>query len=298
MKKPRGLLPFLCLAILLALTSCETKSTIANNLSERDANEAVVLLSSKGIPASKTPAPAAAVGGTSTEVLWDLVVPGEFVTQALSVLNQAGLPRKKQTTLLDLFGSQGLVPSDLQDRIRYQEGLSDQLSNTIRKMEGVIDADVQISFPQGEEEQKKELSASVYVKHRGILDNPNSILVTKIKRLVSSSVPGLKIENVSVVTDRAVTADIVYPPMSKEGSELGEVVSVWGVYLSKQSLTLFRAIFYSFLFLTFILISIALWLTWKFSEIIKARGILSLFSLEPYAAEEKKEEKPTEEASV
>ena len=41
---------------LLALCACHSRTTIANNLSERDANEMVVVLVSKGIEAQKIPA--------------------------------------------------------------------------------------------------------------------------------------------------------------------------------------------------------------------------------------------------
>jgi len=88
----------------------------------------------------------------------------------------------------------------MQDRIRFQEGLSQQLANTIRMMDGIVDASVQITFPQGDdEEHRPPLTASVLVKHRGILDNPNSLVVTKIRRLVASSLPGLEVENVTVI---------------------------------------------------------------------------------------------------
>src|SRR5690606_25821018 len=112
-------------------------------------------------------------------------------------------------------------------RIRYQEGLSAQLATTIRKMDGIIDANVQITFPT-DEEKEKELTASVYVKHRGILDNPNSLTITKIKRLIASSVPGLTPENVSVVTDRALYADITLEPL-QQLEEQRDFTTIWSI---------------------------------------------------------------------
>src|ERR1700722_4148946 len=121
---------FSCLLV-LSLTSCTSKNTIINSIPEREANEIVVLLNSKGILAEKVSSPVSAVGGGTAEKLWDIMVPPDQVTDALAILNQSGLPRLKGTSLLDLFGAQGLVPSDLQDKIRYQEGLSEQLATTI-----------------------------------------------------------------------------------------------------------------------------------------------------------------------
>ena len=73
------------------------------------------------------------------------------------------------------------------------------------------------------------MTASVYVKHRGILDNPNSLLVTKIKRLVSSAIPGLEIDNVSVVSDRALYADITLEQVPR-----GERKHVWKVEMLRR----------------------------------------------------------------
>ncbi len=278
-------LNWLLLLPLLLLFGCEGRSVVVYNVTEREANEIVVLLTSKGVLAAKTPVAASTVGGAAKEQMWDISVPPESMTLAIAALNQAGLPRVKETTLLDLFGQQGLVPSDLQDRIRYQEGLSDQLANTIRKMDGIIDADVQISFSHTEE-APKELTASVYVKHRGVLDNPNSPLIIKIKRLVASSIPDLKIDNVTVVADRAIYAEIVYPPPGGEGTSTEEYVRVWGVQVAKKSVPLFRTLFYLFLILLFLALASLGWLLWKLFPLIEKRGGLrALFSLEPFKDE-------------
>lgn len=265
---------FFCLLFFLPLllTGCHSKTTIANNVPEREANEIVVLLASRGIIVQKTPTPAATTGGGAPkEQTWDISVPASQITDAISILNQAGLPRLKGTNLLDLFGSQGLVPSDLQDRIRYQEGLSEQLANTIRKMDGIMDADVQITLPSAEE-PSKTLTASVYVKHRGVLDNPNSIIVTKIKRLVSSSLPGLTIDNVTVVLDRALYADITYPPSKENACEGKEYLSIWGVSIARDSLWAFRLIFYFFILLFFVFLALLAWMFWKFYPVLEAEG--------------------------
>lgn len=282
------------MGLVLALASCTSKSTIVNSVPEREANEIVVLLNSKGILAEKLSSPVSAVGGATTEKMWDISVPANQITESLAILNQSGLPRVKGTSLLDLFGAQGLVPSDVQDKIRYQEGLSEQLANTIRKMDGIIDANVQITFPS-EELPAQKITASVYVKHRGILDNPNSLAITKIKRLVASAIPGLSPENVSVVTDRALYADIsLQTPQQLE--EERHFASIWSIVVAKDSIPRFRLIFYSFIILLFLLICLLAWLIWKFFPIIQRKGgFISLLHPEQYKGgvfptDDKKEE--------
>ncbi len=273
----------ICLS--LALTGCKGRTVIVNSVKEREANEIYLLLSTKGIEVQKTPVAVggAAAAGAAQEQLWDISVPARDITAALSILNQAGLPRAKGTSLLDLFGEKGIVPSAIEDRIRYQEGLSEQLAMTIRKMDGIIDADVQITLPSEEttEETKEPLTASVYVKHQGVLDNPNSILITKIKRLVASAVPGLTIDNVTVVADRAIYSDIILPP-GKDGLDIEKsYVSIWGIVLAKESVVAFRFLFYIFILLIFLCFCFLAWLAWKFYPIVKAKGLKSLFDLEP-----------------
>ena len=268
-------------ASLLFLTGCQTATTIVNDVSERDANEIIVLLAGHGIHAAKTAAPKPTTGAAAAELRWDITVPSADITRSISVLNQAGFPRSKGTTLLDLFGTSGLVPSDLQDKIRYQEGLSEQLATTIRKMDGIIDANVQITFPQNDENNNIRLTASVYIKHRGILDNPNSLLVTKIKRLVSSSLPGLTIDNVTVVADRALYTDLT----GNGCEEAQNFVSIWGIKVAQESSALFRVIFYLFLILLFVFVALSVWLLWKFSALLTAKGYRSLLDPHPYVVE-------------
>jgi type III secretion protein J len=283
---------FLVTLGVLFLQGCNTKSIIINTVPGREANEIVVLLNSKGIQAEKIPAPVTTTGAATTEQMWNIQVPASQITDALAVLNQSGLPRVKGTTLLDLFGAQGLVPSEMQDRIRYQEGLSEQLATTIRKMDGIIDANVQITIPT-EEEAHKELTASVYVKHRGILDNPNSLAITKIKRLVASALPGLNIENVTVVADRALYADIsLQSPQFMEEDK--PYVVIWSIAVAKDSATRFRFIFYTFIILLFLLACSLAWLVWKFYPYLERQGGLRfLLRPEQYVSEtpaEKEEE--------
>lgn len=276
----RRLLSILFISICLINSGCNSRSIIANGLPGRDANEIVVLLVSKGVAAQKTPQLASGAGGGSSEQLWDISVPSSQITEALSILNQAGLPRLKGTSLLDLFAKQGLVPSELQEKIRYQEGLSEQMATTIRKMDGIVDANVQISFATDDSEAP--LTASVYIKHRGILDNPNSVVVSKIKRLVASAVPGLIPENVSVISDRAAYSDININGPWGLTDEM-DYVSVWGIILAKSSLGKFRFIFYMLILALFLISCGLMWVIWKTHMVINTLGgMKSLLDPVPY----------------
>ncbi len=296
---------FLMFAItFLTFPGCESRKTIVNGIDEREANEIVAFLSSKNIDAYKIQAKEGGSGGGSKLVLYDISVDSSKATEAMAILSANGLPRRPGQHLLDIFSAGGLVPSEMQEQIRYQSGLAAQIASTIRKIDGVIDADVQLSIPKEDPlnptAQKQAVTASVYVKHTGVLDDPNSHLLTKIKRLVASSVPGLKFDDVTVIPDRARFAEINSFGAAKEAATEIDYVKVWGVVIAKTSLTYFQVLFFSFCFIILILFLISIWLGWKLFPILRKRGgITQLFHVSPLAdqfqQEEKKEETPKEE---
>lgn len=268
-KKIFTIFTFICSIFLL--TSCSENQSIVNGIDERDANEIVVFLNSKGIQAQKVQAATTEMAGGGSSILWNIHVSPEQSVEAMAFLNQNGLPRKKGPSLLELFAKQGPMTSDKEENIRYQRGLEEELTNIIRKIDGVLDASVQISFPSSEEifpgVEKNPIKAAVYVKHQGILDDPNHHLETKIKRLVSGSIDGMNFDNVSVVTDKARFANIQMPeskePIYGKAKEK-EYVSIWSIVMTKTSLTRFRFIFFFFIIALVVTVSAVGYLIYKF----------------------------------
>ena len=243
---------FLLTTLCLLFTSCENNQSIVANIDEKEANEIVVYLASKGIVAMKVQGPQNETA-SNAQPMYDIFVEGDRSVDAMSILNKAGLPRRMGTNLLELFAKSGLMSSEREETIRYQAGLAEELKNTIRKIDGVLDADVQLSFPSSEPtpgSPPQKITAAVYVKHQGILDDPNSHMESKIKRLLAGSVNGLNFDNVTVISDRSRFTDV---NLNLEGEPIGKTsleqtyVSIWGVILTKGSLARFRVIFFSFI---------------------------------------------------
>lgn len=275
-------LAFLLILVSSLLTSCESKRIIVNGLDEKEANEILVFLSSKGVNATKVQA--ASEGAGSKGVLWNISVDTSQGNEAMALLNQAGLPRRRGANLLNIFSNVGLVPSGMQDKVRYQAGLAEQIASTIRKIDGVLDADVQISFPDEDpfnpNAPKQKITASVYVKHSGVLDDPNAHLISRIKRLVAGSINGLDYDNVTVIGDRARFTET---PIGNFGiEEERPFVNVWGITVAKSSLFYFRIVFFSFTLIIVLLVLALTWVLWKISPILsKIGGVKKLFSLQP-----------------
>lgn len=280
-------IPFYLLLILsFVLTGCGSDRAIAHGLDEKEANEIIVVLESRGIDAQKNPEESAGGGGTG-EITWVVMVPSDQSTRALSILNQLGLPRRRGQNLLKIFANSGLVPSERQEEIRYQEGLAESIASSIRKMDGVLDADVRLSFPKEDplnpnKKTQERMSASVYVKHSGALDDPNSLMIPRIKRLVAGSVVGLDYENVTVIPDRARYAESSLRDLESTVQEEKEYISIWSIIVAKESATRFRIIFFTFTILLILTLITLLWIIWKISPILSNRGGLkALFQLEP-----------------
>lgn len=276
------------------LTGCESRRTIVNGLDEKEANEILVFLSTKGIDANKQQAVSEGAGGKA--VLWNISVVSSQANEAMALLNQVGLPRRRGQNLLGIFSNVGLVPSGMQEKIRYQAGLAEQIASTIRKIDGVLDADVQISFPDEDPlnpgANKQKITASVYVKHSGVLDDPNAHLITRIKRLVAGSVNGLDYDNVTVIGDRARFNESPLGGMQGGfGEEERPFVNVWSIILAKSSLTRFRIVFFSFTIAILILLLTLIWILWKIYPLLKqAGGLKQLASLRAIPTEKKTEE--------
>ncbi|NGX26438.1 MAG: Nodulation protein NolT [Chlamydiae bacterium] len=291
---------------LLFLMGCEKRLTIVNDIPEREANEIVVFLASKGIPSEKIRSVAAAGPVAEAEgIKWSIAVDEKQEVEAMAILNRNGLPRKKATSLLEIFAKTGLISSEREENIRFQAGLAAQLAGTIRKIDGVIDANVELSIPQeegviipgAETAQKKRITAAVFVKHNGILDDPNSHLVTKIKRLLSGSIAGLDINNVTVISDRSRFTDITLKDTPEDITpKAKEYVSIWSIVMSKGSAGRFRTLFFLLIFGMIFFAVIGGWMFWKFYPFLRKKGMKKLFSPIPFRNNKEKEEEPPSES--
>lgn len=292
------------LFLILLICGCSKGShSIVTGIDEREANVILVFLESKGIIAYKEQSSTGpALGSESTSPKFNIFVEKSRLIDAMAILNSNGLPRRQGTTLLELFPKQGMMTTDREETIRFQAGLASQIMNMILMIDGVIDASVQISFPQtnvatiGTEVPEQRVTASVFVKHQGIIDDPNSHLETKIKRLVSGSIQGLNINDVTVVSDRSRFTDITLNGMGEcLTGRMDEYVKIWSIVMSKESAAKFRSIFFLLLTLAILLLASIGWLTWKFYPVLRTNGGFSkIFSPIPFFKRKKEEKNPVE----
>lgn len=206
----RCFVPLVIVSVLaLTLSACGGSVELLSNMNEREANEVIAALDEAGIKVQKLPGKDGVV---------NLAVENSAVARAITVLSAEGLPRERRATMGDVFRKEGLISSPLEERARYLWALSQELSETISQIDGVLRARVHVVLPERSSGGEASLpsSAGVFVKHRRGVNLEES--VPQIKRLVASSIPGLVVDKVSVVL---VVAGEAGPPGQPPGVAKG-----------------------------------------------------------------------------
>ena len=192
MKKPSrsSFLVLRCTIAMLAVAAlCSCKSELYERLDERDANEMLAVLYSAGIQAEKS---------TRDDKSWSVEVGDRDLPAALRVIAAHGLPREQFANVGDLFKKEGLISTPSEERIRYIYAVSQELSNTLSQIDGVIIARVHPVIPANDPlaTQIRPSSASVFIKYRR--DADLEALAPPIKNLIMRSIEGLQYENISL----------------------------------------------------------------------------------------------------
>lgn len=106
----------------------------------------------------------------------------------------------------EIFDKNDFGMTEFAQRINYQRALQGELARTIRSIQGVKFARVQLVLPQTslfkENKTKPKASIGLIVADGTTLDG-NQVL--GIQRLVASAVPGLSAQHVTIVNQRGVT---------------------------------------------------------------------------------------------
>lgn len=174
-------------SLALTLAGCDVQ--LYSGLNEAEANEIIVALASTNIPARKE----RVEGGD-----WQVQVDQARLGAALEVLRAQGLPHERFVSMGDLFAKQGLVSTPGEERMRYIYAVSQELSQTLRSIDGVVSARVHVVVPSNDplSDKIKPSSAAVFIKHRPDVDL--RMMTPAVKDLVAHSIEGLNPDQVSL----------------------------------------------------------------------------------------------------
>src|SRR3954447_13525644 len=149
-----------------------------------------------------------------------LAVDKSQLAQARIALAEQGLPGTAQPGF-DLFDKQKLGASDFQQQVTYQRALEGQLASTIGQIDGVGGATVQLVLPQDQLFDDKQSASKASVLLSGASGSLQPGAVRGIAQLITGSVKGLELNNVSI-TDS--TGQLLWPN-SEAGATDGQMAA-------------------------------------------------------------------------
>lgn len=212
------------------------KSDLYTKLDEVEANQMMALLIYNQIQVEKS----SAKEGIS------LRVDKERFVDAVEVLRQNGLPRRRTVTMEDLFPSGQLVSSPEQEAAKLNYLKSQQIEKMLGIMDGVIDAEVSVAEPRVVEGTHNRAgvgglpdptSVAVFIKYSPEVNLP--VREAEIRALIKNGIPGLTPDRISLTLQRA---EFRYQapmttPVNDSISLYGQLIP-WNVLVSASGIAL------------------------------------------------------------
>jgi type III secretion protein J len=189
--------PALLVAPLL-LAACGDE-VLLHRLDEPQANQVLVALGDAGLAARKD-----RDGGE--DGAFAVVVRPSEAAAARSVLSARDLPRARSPGFTELFGSAGLVPTQLEEHARYLHALSGELARTLESLDGVLGARVHLALPAPDPlrpDARRTPRASILIKCRPDARGRLDAQADGIRRVVAGAAEGLDPASVSVLVTEA-----------------------------------------------------------------------------------------------
>lgn len=196
---------------LLAVALAGCKVGLYSGLTEQEANEMVAALTSDGLSADKE---------RVENNQWQVLVDKGDLPASLELLRAQGLPNDRFATMGDVFQKQGLVSTPSEERMRYIYAISQELSQTLRKVDGVVAARVHVVIPANDplSDRVRPSSAAVFIKYRPDVDL--RLLSPAVKDLVAHSIEGLSHDQVSLSLFEARRPAAAVAPVAAGGTAI------------------------------------------------------------------------------
>lgn len=189
----------------LSLTVMGCSMPIQGSLSEREANQIIVLLAKATPPIQATKQKNA----EGREPTWDIIVPSSDAPRAIQILQANNLPAKKDKGFSEIYGKSGMIPTATEERAKFMMALTGELQRTIKFIPGVLNARVHLMLPKdrllrrpGEKQPLPKAAVSVtaktmLVRNKALRKN----LVGSIRKIVAGSMERLPRARVNVVVN-------------------------------------------------------------------------------------------------
>jgi type III secretion system YscJ/HrcJ family lipoprotein len=186
------------LLLLLLSVGC-AQETIAHQQTERNANRIVGLLEGAGIEAMKLK------DEESRTIAFNILVPAEHKLAALRILEEHNLPETPRDDTAKMVENAGMIPTAEQERAKREVGIMGDLTNSLRKIPDVVDAQVSVTLPpddplQDINAEKPRPKASVILQYRVNGSGGTPPLSTEdVQKFVQARLPLIRSAEVHVV---------------------------------------------------------------------------------------------------
>lgn len=202
-------LAIVAVASVVSLSSNEKYRTLYTGLSDQDGAAVIAALDQLSIPYQL------AAGGTA------IMVPEESVYETRLKLAGQGLPKSADVGF-EIIDNQKFGTSQFVEQVNYVRAMEGELAKSIASIEQVKSARVHLAIPKqtafAREQENPSASVVVALYPGRLLDTTQT---AAIGRLVSSSVPRLKLQDVSIVdTEGNILAPAQRDPDGMDGAQL------------------------------------------------------------------------------
>jgi type III secretion protein J len=213
----------------LLLSGCTVE--LQHDLTEDDANDIYVLLQRNGIEARKLKEE----GGNEPKYI--ISVAKQDVADAATLLREYSLPRPKADGLGVFKKMKGMIPTQTEERAMFIEALGGEVSNSLNRIPGVLEARTIVMIPEVNDltqpEKKPLPTASVFIKYRPLADGKPPLSDTDVREFVAAAVPEMKKEAVKVLMTPAALPD-------SETSSENRMQTIAGLRMTKSSAEQFK----------------------------------------------------------
>ncbi len=190
------------LLILTVLTLSGCKEVLYSELDQTQVNDMVAILEASNIETTRSAA---------KDGLYSLSVKKEDIAKAVVVLRERGFPRERFAGLGDIFQSEGIMGTPFEQHVRFIHAMNEELSGAISSISGVRTAKVLVTLPLPKRYDREPIKASASVTVHTQPDFNIGSNISKLKRMVSSAVPNLAYDDVTISSFPASNVVIMVP---------------------------------------------------------------------------------------
>lgn len=273
--------------------ACE-QSGIVHDLTERDANEILVLLAKNSITATKQKVE------KNQEVSWIVTVSPGDQELARSILVANNLPKVRHGGLEGICKEAGLILTPKTEKCRELLAQKGEIINSLESIPGVVSADVVLNLPDKEDfpdENSVQLrpTASVTIQYLSDANVKTKLTEGKVQEFVANGVTGLDARDVTVIIsyfeqnidqehanqvegiDGSVNPDdAVQTPQGTQLAQVeeeSEMVSVGGLMMDEGSAKKFKTLSVLFLVLLLLLAAAFIYALFRMSRLRKQGSV-------------------------